>query len=112
MNSSDRDLDTRLRSAVYEETMRTGLPPSSDALAASLAVNCGAVMESLARLASARELVLQQDGEVLMANPFSAVPTPFVVHLQDRTVYGNCIWGRSRRLCDDGGGWDHLGFLR
>jgi hypothetical protein len=27
-----------------------------------------------------------------MANPFSAVPTPFVVRVEDRSWYGNCIW--------------------
>jgi hypothetical protein len=31
-------------------------------------------------------------GEVLMANPFSAVPTPFLVKIGDRSYYGNCIW--------------------
>jgi hypothetical protein len=38
-------------------------------------------------------LVLQRDsGEVLMANPFSAVPTPFVVTIGERSWWGNCIW--------------------
>jgi Alkylmercury lyase len=27
-----------------------------------------------------------------MANPFSAVPTPFLVRVGDRSWYGNCIW--------------------
>ncbi|HEX5974735.1 MAG TPA: organomercurial lyase [Rubrobacteraceae bacterium] len=27
-----------------------------------------------------------------MANPFSAVPTPFLVRAGDRSWYGNCIW--------------------
>lgn len=51
------------------------------------------VRESLRRLADAHMLVLQQDsGEVLMANPFSAVPTPFVVTTKAGSWYGNCIW--------------------
>jgi hypothetical protein len=38
-------------------------------------------------------LVLQKgSGEVLMANPFSAVPTPFLVKAGDCSYYGNCIW--------------------
>ena len=37
-------------------------------------------------------LVLQPTGEVLMANPFSAVPTPFVTEVGDRRWFGNCIW--------------------
>jgi hypothetical protein len=27
-----------------------------------------------------------------MANPFSAVPTPFLVKAGRRSYYGNCIW--------------------
>lgn len=27
-----------------------------------------------------------------MANPFSAVPTPFLVKAGGRSYYGNCIW--------------------
>jgi hypothetical protein len=38
-------------------------------------------------------IVLQPDSrEVLMANPFSAVPTAFLVRSGNRTWYGNCIW--------------------
>ena len=32
-------------------------------------------------------------GEILMAPPFSAVPTPFLVTAEDTwQTYGNCIW--------------------
>lgn len=37
-------------------------------------------------------LVLQRNGEILMANPFSAVPTPFLVSVGQQSWYGNCIW--------------------
>jgi hypothetical protein len=38
-------------------------------------------------------LVLKPDtGEILMANPFSAVPTPFLVQTEKFSAYGNCIW--------------------
>ena len=51
------------------------------------------MQESLERLAAARALVLQSGSrEVLMANPFSAVPTPFAVYANDHLYYGNCIW--------------------
>jgi hypothetical protein len=51
------------------------------------------VRESLERLAAGRVLVLQRDSrEVLMASPFSAVPTPFAVHANGRLYYGNCVW--------------------
>ena len=51
------------------------------------------VQASFKRLADAHVLVLQQGtGEILMANPFSAVPTLFEVSLGGRSYYGNCIW--------------------
>jgi hypothetical protein len=38
-------------------------------------------------------VVLQRDtGEILMANPFSAVRTPFLAQVDGRSYYGNCIW--------------------
>jgi hypothetical protein len=44
-------------------------------------------------LTDARVLVLQPGGEILMAPPFSAVPTPFLVTAPDAwQTYGNCIW--------------------
>jgi hypothetical protein len=40
----------------------------------------------------AHMLVLQPSGELLMANPFSAVPTPFVTEVGGRRWFGNCVW--------------------
>ena len=51
------------------------------------------VRRALARLEQARTLVLQRaSGELLMAPPFSAVPTPFVVESPRHTAYANCMW--------------------
>ena len=53
------------------------------------------VLGALQRLAAGHVLVLQPDtGEILMANPFSAVPTPFVVELAPGgySCFGNCVW--------------------
>lgn len=52
-----------------------------------------AVRDSLRQLAAARVLVLQpESGEILMAPPFSAVPTPFLVRTTRHTSYANCAW--------------------
>jgi hypothetical protein len=51
------------------------------------------VRAAFGRLAAGRALVLQPEtGEILMANPYSAVPTPFLVEVPAYTCYGNCIW--------------------
>ena len=44
-------------------------------------------------MAATRVLVLQQvSGEILMAPPFSAVPTPFLVRTSRHESYANCAW--------------------
>ena len=51
------------------------------------------VRDSFRRMQEGRVLVLQSGSdEILMANPFSAVPTPFVVRIGSRSWWGNCIW--------------------
>ena len=39
-----------------------------------------------------RMLVLDDDGEIWMANPFSAVATDYVAVVGGRRHFGNCIW--------------------
>jgi hypothetical protein len=86
-------MDDRVRWHVYDVTMTEGTPPSVARLASLLGASEEDVAASLARLAAARMLVLQPgSGEVLMAGPFSAVPTPFRVTLPTFSCYGNCIW--------------------
>lgn len=90
---SVEQFDQQVRWHVYDATMRDGVPPSSDAIAKAMRADRADVNASLRRLADAHILVLQRDtGEVLMANPFSAVPTPFRVQAGRVSAYGNCIW--------------------
>ena len=84
-------MDDTVRWHVYDVTMREGAPPSASRLSESLNRPIDDVRASLERLAIARMLVLR-NGEVLMAGPFSAVPTPFRVTTPNFSCYGNCIW--------------------
>jgi hypothetical protein len=86
------DLDLQVRALVYDRFMSTGRAPLVAEMAGALGVTNVEVGESLAKLAAVRHLVLQPGGEVLMANPFSAVPTAYVVQTPLRTYWGNCIW--------------------
>jgi hypothetical protein len=86
------DNDLKVRSLVYDRFMRTGRAPSVAEMASELRADPGDVQNSLRKLAGLRHLVLQPSGEVLMANPFSAVPTAYVVQADERTYWGNCIW--------------------
>jgi len=87
------DIDIKVRAEVYDFTMRTGTPPSSAEVAQALSLDGNIILAAFRRLADAHVLVLKPDsGEVLMANPFSAVPTPFLVETEKFSAYGNCIW--------------------
>jgi hypothetical protein len=75
------------------QTMKTTMSPTVAETAAALSTIPVEIQASFQRLADAHMLVLQKDtGEVLMANPFSAVPTPFLAQLNGQNYYGNCIW--------------------
>jgi hypothetical protein len=73
--------------------MRHGYPPLIAEISASLSAPIEKTQAALGRLAAGRALVLQPEtGEILMANPFSAVPTPFIVEVSDFSCCANCIW--------------------
>ena len=68
------------------------------------------------QLHEAHALVLEQDmSSIRMANPFSAVPTAYRVHVRERWWYANCAWdafgicaafsvdGRVESACPDCG---------
>ena len=50
------------------------------------------VRDAWRRLHDAHALVLDGDGAIRMANPFSAVPTPYRVEAAGRSWYANCAW--------------------
>lgn len=87
------ELALRLRALTYESAINDCTIPSRSALATAAGAPLREVDRALTELAEAHMLVLQHEsGEILMANPFSAVPTPFVVTSGSRSWYGNCIW--------------------
>jgi len=86
-------LDRDVRLAVMRGFVDDERPPSPDELAGSLGVPQIEIEGSLRRLADAHELVLAPGTPyVWMANPFSAIPTPFRVKAGERRWWGNCIW--------------------
>lgn len=95
MNAS-QDLttfDQQVRAYIYNQVMKTSQIPSLAETAMALSCPLSAIQNSFQRLAQGRMIALQSEtSEVLMANPFSAVPTPFLVHTNERFYYANCIW--------------------
>ena len=82
-----------LRLAVYEHILSTGRVPLVSELAARLAVPTSAISSELQRLQGIHAFALAPGSdEILMAHPFSAVPTPHEVRTESRTFWANCAW--------------------
>jgi len=84
--------DKHVRSQVYAHFLKTGQAPTTGEIAKALSCPILDVQAAYQRLAAVRALVLQEDGAVLMAEPFSAVPTAFSVEVGKHAWWGNCIW--------------------
>lgn len=109
----DRDLE--VRNATYELFVELGRAPAPDELAERVGLSTAEVVASWRRLEDAHALVLDDTGAIRMANPFSAVATPYRVQTDGRSWYGNCAWdafgicaalhadGRVETTCPDCG---------
>ena len=91
------DFKNQVRVQVYKLFVELGRCPSKVEVGGSLQCSDSDVTAAFYELAHSHMLVLQPgSGEVLMASPFSAVPTPFLVETPEgsnlRSWYGNCIW--------------------
>jgi hypothetical protein len=86
------DADIQLRNSTYRRFVELGRAPTATEVAAATDRSEAEVRDAWRRLHDAHALVLDAAGEIRMANPFSAVPTPFVVEAGERTWYANCGW--------------------
>ncbi len=87
------EFDLAVRQHIYDEIIERTSVPTAAQLAQGLGRSIDEVRDSFRRMAEGHILVLQEgNGEILMANPFSAVPTPFLVTAGGRSWWGNCIW--------------------
>jgi hypothetical protein len=85
--------DAEIRHHVYRTIAESGSPPRSEEVAAALGRTPEEVREAFRRLREKKLLFLAaESGEIVMAPPFSAVPTPFHVRVGDRTYFANCVW--------------------
>jgi hypothetical protein len=84
--------EKRLRQYVYRHFLREGRAPTVAEMAEAMAASLRQTRAALQRLCQTHAFVLQENGELWRAAPFSAVPTAFPVHVGKRSWYGNCIW--------------------
>jgi len=81
-----------LRLFIYRHIVSKGRAPRVSQISQALNTSRSKTKSTLARLAESHAIVLQDNGEIWRAAPFSAVPTTFPVHVGKHTYYGNCIW--------------------
>lgn len=84
--------DKQIRHFIYDSFVKTGQAPTRQHCTQAFSRPLADIQAAFQRLAAERALVLQSTGEVLMAEPFSAVPTAFSVEVGDQRWWGNCIW--------------------
>ena len=86
--------DAELRLWIYRHFADTGRAPSPVEIAAHFRVTPDQVEEALHRLQREADALVLIPGSpyIWMAEPFSAVPTSFLVRTGERRWWGNCIW--------------------
>ena len=82
-----------IRHFIYQHFAETTLPPRVDEVAARFGLTneqAGSGYEELHR----RHALFLKPGvhEILMANPFAGVETPFTVRANSKTYFANCAW--------------------
>ena len=82
----------RLRGHLYRRIRDTGTVSSRAELAADIGAAGAEIDRALRFLADACVLALDEHGEVWMAHPFSAVPTPYRVETPIGAYWANCAW--------------------
>lgn len=111
----DESAVTEVRLEVLAQARATAAVPGAAEVAARLGRPVALVVEAFQTLADTHVYVLEPGDptRLRMANPFSAVPTPFEVEAGGRRYHGNCVWdalgivsligagGRVRVACPD-----------
>lgn len=85
--------DWRIRLAVYRYFVANGRPPTYDEMARQMGIAPEEARQAYRRLHQQHALFLEPGGETIrMANPLSAVPTPYRVVVDGRQLWANCAW--------------------
>ena len=85
--------DIAVRNTTYRVFVENGAAPSAADVATAAGISVDDAEAAWRRLHDAHAIVLQPDAvELLMANPFSAIPTAYRVHAAGRSWFANCAW--------------------
>ncbi|HEX9333523.1 MAG TPA: organomercurial lyase [Anaerolineales bacterium] len=82
-----------IRAFVYRHFAETTRPPLVNDVAARFALTPEEAVSAYKELHQRHALYLKPGThEILMANPFSGVETPFKVRANNKTYFANCAW--------------------
>lgn len=82
-----------IRAFVYQHFAETTRPPGVGETAARFALTYEQAVTAYETLHQRHAFFLKRGThDILMANPFSAVETPFKVHANNKTYFANCAW--------------------
>ena len=84
--------DLAIRNATYQRFVELGRAPTPEEVAVTTGEGIETIHDAWRRLHDAHTIVLDDDGRIRMANPFSAVETPHLVEAAGRNWYANCGW--------------------
>lgn len=85
--------DQELRQHVYTATVERGRPPRAAEAGRALGISEEDALAAFQRLRALKLLYLApESGEIVMAPPFAASPTGFLVHAGGRSYFANCVW--------------------
>ena len=89
----DENLIWEIRAFVYRHFAETTHPPPVDETAAHFALTHEQTVSAYEELHGRHAFFLQPGTQdILMANPFSGVETPFKVYANNKTYFANCAW--------------------
>lgn len=87
------DLELAVKLAIYRHFAEKGTAPTADDVAARVDASLERVLDAYQALRSKRVLALHPDGSsILMAPPFSGIPTQHVVEVEGTRYFANCAW--------------------
>ncbi|CAG0949198.1 hypothetical protein ANRL3_00106 [Anaerolineae bacterium] len=93
MPSFEENLIWDIRVFVYQHFASTTRPPTIDETAIRFQINVEQAAMAYQELNRRHALFLEPGTHTIrMANPFSAVPTRFLVHARGNTYWANCAW--------------------
>lgn len=93
MRRQANDLGARVRLAIFERFLADARPPLVEELMPDFDLDRAEAEAALHELADARHIALVPGtARILMAFPFSAIPTPFGVDARGGSYFANCAW--------------------